>query len=190
MEKIFASGERFASSPFVLQRRVGASHGCRLLFAALCSPSLAIPLILLGFIDFSFGRLRSPQEPDTPPELLENSSDPPKPSKSTRDYSNTPLQQVTEAYYERMPARVKTKHLQLVQAAIDYRIEKQDILVASACSGSDIGVVCFETLIGVLNEKLGFSEGECVTCITTCLRSHPILSFSLVGLLVMVLFFV
>lgn len=65
---------------------------------------------------------------------------------AARDYEGTPLGEATASYYSRMPGSVKQKHMQMLHAGLCSYSSNGEILVGSACSGSDIGVLCLENL--------------------------------------------
>ena len=64
-------------------------------------------------------------------------------------------------YYERMPSSAKRRHLMLARDGIQKGIESTDdhnfIGVASACSGTDIGVICLEVVLAMICGLVGIS---------------------------------
>ena len=70
----------------------------------------------------------------------------------------TPLDAARTAYYERMPASVKQKHLRCVQQGWEHhRLGEQDLLIGSACTGSDIGIICMSAFLLCVRSLLGLS---------------------------------
>lgn len=65
------------------------------------------------------------------------------------------MQQAINAYYDRMPFDVKSKHMHMMEVGISCLFRDGIVTVGSACSGSDVGIVVFETLLGVINERVG-----------------------------------
>ena len=72
----------------------------------------------------------------------------------------TPMQQAINAYYDRMPFIVKSKHMHMMEVGISCLFRDGIVTVGSACSGSDVGIVVFETLLGVINERMGRRGGS------------------------------
>ena len=80
---------------------------------------------------------------------------------SDRAQADTPLSTAVGMYYERMPSSAKRRHLMLARDGIQKGIESTDdhnfIGVASACSGTDIGVICLEVVLAMICGLVGIS---------------------------------
>lgn len=72
-----------------------------------------------------------------------------------RVYEGTPLGEATASYYIRMPGSVKQKHMQMLHAGLGSYTNNSEIMVGSACSGSDIGVICLDNLLNTINQMMG-----------------------------------
>lgn len=73
----------------------------------------------------------------------------------------SPLQTALEAYYARMPSYMKRKHIGTLWQAFEKAIPTHGSLkvvdVATACSGSDIAVICLEFFLWHLRNRFGIS---------------------------------
>ena len=68
----------------------------------------------------------------------------------------TPLAQAPRKFYERMPDNVKCKRLQTVYDGVaHHQLDGYDIPIGSACTGSDIGVICIQVLFSFWNAVMG-----------------------------------
>ena len=77
---------------------------------------------------------------------------------SLREPDPTPLEEATELYYKRMPILVKQKHLQMVRQGLDSRhFDAEGVTVGSACTGTDVGMLCLNAFIFALRATMGFS---------------------------------
>ena len=98
---------------------------------------------------------------------------------SDRAQADTPLSTAVGMYYERMPSSAKRRHLMLARDGIQKGIESTDdhnfIGVASACSGTDIGVICLEVVLAMICGLVGISArvAHVFACERTPSREHP-----------------
>jgi hypothetical protein len=70
----------------------------------------------------------------------------------------SPLWEAKEAFYQRMPLHVRQKHEQhLYDGCASHHLIDKDLLVGSACTGSDIDILCMQMLMTVFSSTLGLS---------------------------------
>lgn len=72
---------------------------------------------------------------------------------------STPLETALKRYFSRMPPSLRQKHLGMVRTGLEARCSHSDtIIVGSACTGTDIGVLCLNVYLAAINSMLGSSR--------------------------------
>jgi len=70
-------------------------------------------------------------------------------------FKDTPAFEAQKRYYARMPASVKQQHLQAVQKGFRvHKLEEEGVKVGSACTGTDIGVICLDMFLCMISTLL------------------------------------
>ena len=76
--------------------------------------------------------------------------------RGVKEWGSTPVEKAVDKYLAKLPAKLKRKFLTTVRIGLEDHIGKDaEIMVGSACSGSDIGFICTEVVVTKVCGLLG-----------------------------------